>query len=143
VLGAVGRPPRPPFPPPPPVCTARPGLCSAHSPFPPRQPINKLTRISCHWDSSDTGLRPITDVTVSLFIWVSRDAICVQPFQAEGLTVVRSPQCSRTARPRICHIHNTVFPVRYGLPTVYLCVPYGSHSKQRLFPHTALTGWAL
>jgi hypothetical protein len=27
--------------------------------------------------------------------------------------------------------------------TVYLCVPYGSHSKQRLFPHTALTGWAL
>jgi hypothetical protein len=50
-----------------------------------------------------------------------------------------------------------VFPVRYGLPTVclcvscevrtahtvYLCVPYGSHSKQRLFPHTALTGGAL
>jgi hypothetical protein len=36
-----------------------------------------------------------------------------------------------------------VFPVRYGLPTVYLCVPYGSHSKQRLFPHTVLTGWAL
>jgi hypothetical protein len=31
-------------------------------------------------------------------------------------------------------------PVRYGL---YLCVPYGSHSKQRLFPHTAFTGWAL
>jgi hypothetical protein len=31
-----------------------------------------------------------------------------------------------------------VFPVRYGL---YLCVPYGSHSKQRLFPQTALTGW--
>jgi hypothetical protein len=30
-----------------------------------------------------------------------------------------------------------MFPVRYGLPTVYLCVPYGSHSKQ------ALTGWAL
>jgi hypothetical protein len=28
-----------------------------------------------------------------------------------------------------------VFPVRYGL---YLCVPYGSHSKQRLFPQTAL-----
>jgi hypothetical protein len=33
-----------------------------------------------------------------------------------------------------------VSPVRYGL---YLYVPYGSHSKQRLFPHTALTGWAL
>jgi hypothetical protein len=30
--------------------------------------------------------------------------------------------------------------VRYGL---YLYVPYGSHSKQRLFPQTALTGWAL
>jgi hypothetical protein len=27
--------------------------------------------------------------------------------------------------------------------TVYLCVPYGSHNKQRLFPYTALTGWAL
>jgi hypothetical protein len=30
-----------------------------------------------------------------------------------------------------------VFPVRYGL---YLCVPYGSHTKQRLFPQIALTG---
>jgi hypothetical protein len=27
--------------------------------------------------------------------------------------------------------------------TVYLCVAYGSHNKQRLFPQTALTGWAL
>jgi hypothetical protein len=26
---------------------------------------------------------------------------------------------------------------------VYLCVSYGSHSKQRLFPQTPLTGWAL
>jgi hypothetical protein len=33
-----------------------------------------------------------------------------------------------------------VFPVRYGL---YLCVPYGSHNKQRLFPQTALTVWDL
>jgi hypothetical protein len=36
---------------------------------------------------------------------------------------------------------------RYGLNfsahRVYLCVPYGSHNKQRLFPKTALTGWAL
>jgi hypothetical protein len=36
-----------------------------------------------------------------------------------------------------------VFPVRYGRPTVYLCVPYGSHSKQRLFPHPALYGWGM
>jgi hypothetical protein len=44
-----------------------------------------------------------------------------------------------------------VFPVRYELNlyilhsahTVYLCVPYDSHNKQRLFPETALTGWAL
>jgi hypothetical protein len=44
-----------------------------------------------------------------------------------------------------------VFPVRYGLHLsilhsahrVYLCVPYGYHNKQRLFPQTALTGWAL
>jgi hypothetical protein len=48
-----------------------------------------------------------------------------------------------------------VFPVRYGLDlyilfktlysahTVNLCVPDGSHNKQRLFPQTALTGWAL
>jgi hypothetical protein len=27
--------------------------------------------------------------------------------------------------------------------SVYLCVPYGSHDKQRLFPQTALTCWAL
>jgi hypothetical protein len=33
-----------------------------------------------------------------------------------------------------------VFPMRYGL---YLYVPHGSHNKQRLFPQTALTGWAL
>jgi hypothetical protein len=26
---------------------------------------------------------------------------------------------------------------------VYMCVPHGSHNKQRLFPQTALTGWAL
>jgi hypothetical protein len=25
----------------------------------------------------------------------------------------------------------------------YLCVPYGSHNKQQLFPQTALTGWVL
>jgi hypothetical protein len=31
-------------------------------------------------------------------------------------------------------------PVRYGLS---LCVPYVSHSKQRLFHHTGLTCWAL
>jgi hypothetical protein len=29
-----------------------------------------------------------------------------------------------------------VFPVRYGL---YLCVPYGSHNKQLLFPQAELT----
>jgi hypothetical protein len=28
-------------------------------------------------------------------------------------------------------------------PTVYPRVPYASHNKQRLFPQTALTGWAL
>jgi hypothetical protein len=33
-----------------------------------------------------------------------------------------------------------VFPVRYGL---YLCVPYGSYNKQRLFPPTELTGWII
>jgi hypothetical protein len=27
--------------------------------------------------------------------------------------------------------------------TVYPCVPYGSKNKQRLYPQTALTGWAL
>jgi hypothetical protein len=27
--------------------------------------------------------------------------------------------------------------------TVYLCVPYGSRNKQRMFPQTALTGGAL
>jgi hypothetical protein len=33
-----------------------------------------------------------------------------------------------------------VFAMRYEL---YLCVPYGSHSKQRLFPQSALTGLCL
>jgi hypothetical protein len=26
---------------------------------------------------------------------------------------------------------------------LHFCVPYGSHNKQRLFPQTAVTGWAL
>jgi hypothetical protein len=34
-------------------------------------------------------------------------------------------------------IHTTCFN------TQCICVPYGSHNKQRLFPQTALTGWAL
>jgi hypothetical protein len=33
--------------------------------------------------------------------------------------------------------------ILHSAHTVYLCVPYGSHNKQRLFPQTALTGWAL
>jgi hypothetical protein len=43
-------------------------------------------------------------------------------------------------------IRTTCFniPKLYILPhTVYLCVSYGSHNKQRLFPQQALTGWAL
>jgi hypothetical protein len=32
---------------------------------------------------------------------------------------------------------------KHSIHRVYLCVPYGSHNKQRLFPQTALTGWAL
>jgi hypothetical protein len=32
---------------------------------------------------------------------------------------------------------------RHSAHTVYLCVPYGSHSKQRLFPQTALTCWSV
>jgi hypothetical protein len=38
-------------------------------------------------------------------------------------------------------ISHTTTP--HSAHTVYLCVPYGSHSKQRLFPQTALTGLAL
>ena len=29
----------------------------------------------------------------------------------------------------------------YVLPTMHLCVLYGSQNKQRLFPYTALTDW--
>jgi hypothetical protein len=36
-----------------------------------------------------------------------------------------------------------LFRTLHSAHTVYLCVPYGSHDKQRLFPQTALTGWAL
>jgi hypothetical protein len=31
----------------------------------------------------------------------------------------------------------------YSAHTVYLCVPFGSHNKQRFFPQRALTGCAL
>ena len=30
---------------------------------------------------------------------------------------------------------------KFHVPTVYLCVLYGSENKQRLFPYTALTDW--
>jgi hypothetical protein len=36
-----------------------------------------------------------------------------------------------------------VFPLRYEINIYDLCVPYGSHNKQLLFPQTTLTGWAL
>jgi hypothetical protein len=39
------------------------------------------------------------------------------------------------------HRFNT--PKLYILPTQCICVPYGSHNKQGLFPQTAITGWAL
>jgi hypothetical protein len=42
---------------------------------------------------------------------------------------------------RYCILQHTKTP--HSAHTMYLCVPYGSHSKQRLFTHTALTGWAL
>jgi hypothetical protein len=53
-----------------------------------------------------------------------------QPMSLLVLVLVLVPPASTCQTPHSAH-------------TVYLCVPYGSHSKQRLFPHTALTGWAL
>jgi hypothetical protein len=29
------------------------------------------------------------------------------------------------------------------IPRIYICVSYGSHNKQRLFPWTTLTDWSL
>jgi hypothetical protein len=40
------------------------------------------------------------------------------------------------------HILEHLKPM-HSAHTVYLCVLYDSHNKQRLFPQTALTGWAL
>jgi hypothetical protein len=57
--------------------------------------------------------------------------------------------CYRQSNSRITVTHKklklkliTMSPV-WLYVCVYLCVPYGSHNKQRLFPQTALTGWAL
>jgi hypothetical protein len=40
-------------------------------------------------------------------------------------------------------MHADVSRTLYPAHTEYLCVPYDSHSKQRVFPQTALTGWSL
>jgi hypothetical protein len=40
--------------------------------------------------------------------------------------------------PALTYQHSEYLP-----HSVYLCDPYGSHNKQRLFPQTALTSWAL
>jgi hypothetical protein len=42
-------------------------------------------------------------------------------------------------------LHATCFDIKIVciLPTQRICVPCDSHSKQRLLPKTALTGWAL
>jgi hypothetical protein len=93
----------------------------------------------------------------SLYFSVSKLAIA-QHTNTQQLQTQRLPQISDPFRIntlkytwniniqklRVLGAHSvSVSPVRYELPTVYLCVPYGSHRKQRLFPHTALTGWAL
>jgi hypothetical protein len=43
------------------------------------------------------------------------------------------------------HLHHLLQQQRkpYFARRACLCVPYRSHNKQRLFPETALTGWAL
>jgi hypothetical protein len=54
-----------------------------------------------------------------------------QRFRAHKLPYTRIPPALTLKRtPHSAH-------------TVYLRVSYGSHNKQRLFPLTALTGWAL
>jgi hypothetical protein len=51
--------------------------------------------------------------------------------------------------PSVCNWFLYMYhPLQHTKPlhsahTMYLYVPYGSRSKQRLFPQTALTGWAL
>jgi hypothetical protein len=46
-------------------------------------------------------------------------------------------------RTGFVYIYIVLFRTLHSAHTVYLCVPYGSHNKQRLFPQSALTGWAL
>jgi hypothetical protein len=48
-------------------------------------------------------------------------------------------------KPSGYYIYHPLYHTKtlHSADSVYLCVPYGSHNKQRLFPQTALTGWAL
>jgi hypothetical protein len=46
--------------------------------------------------------------------------------------------CTNSTYPKLQHSE-----ILHSAHSVYLCGPYGSHNKKRLFPQTALTGWAL
>jgi hypothetical protein len=55
------------------------------------------------------------------------------------------PFIPHSLKPSGYYMYNLLYHTKtlHSAHTVYLCVPYGSHNKQRLFPQTALTGWAL
>jgi hypothetical protein len=96
------------------------GLSPPPPPFPP--PSEVKTR----------GASPPLDHT--------SHSVLLRPSEPTGYSTYHSLQHNENLYFTAVFYSVSVSPVRYGL---YLCVPYGSHSKHRLFPHTALTGWAL
>jgi hypothetical protein len=79
------------------------------------------------------------------FVSLSRPAL--EPTQPHPIGTARSPTCSGQVQIdcstgshgsgcSVVNTYTTCFNILRLciLPTQYLCVPYGSHSKQRLFP---------
>jgi hypothetical protein len=64
----------------------------------------------------------------SIFLPIRSIATAINPLEPSGYYTYHLLQHTKTL---------------HSAHTVYLCVPYNSHNKQRLFPQTALTGWAL
>jgi hypothetical protein len=54
----------------------------------------------------------------------SRNVVYINPLQTSGYYTYHLSLYTKTL---------------HSAPRVYLCVPYGSHNEQRLFPQTALT----
>jgi hypothetical protein len=108
-------------------------------------PVNEITEDSCKfvlfffWGGGGAVSQCLRIPTLGTSLSCSR-------YLLDGLEL----QNGHLRQFTICDVHRTSQQQSAALKLggycpyhLLLCVPYGSHNKQQLFPKTALTGWAL